>query len=311
MSEFNQLLLLRFSEIGIKSQKTRKWLTNELVKHIRYVLEFFGLKEFEIIREYSRIYVKSKELAKVEKIVTSLVPGIRNVSKVFHCPTDINKIKLIIQKQFFKRLRTHSSFAVKVKRIGEHPFSSMELASEIGAYILETNSDVGIKVDLTSPEYTLNLEVRGEDTFIFEERSEGLGGLPVGCQGKVLILNEGTREDLSNVIQMYKRGANTITCFLKPKDEIEQHIFSTIELLSQLQPKIRKKTNTFFFNEKENVVEKILTLYQDTSSQAIVMSNSVFNELSGSIPVNIPIFVPHLVIEPDNEEIEKVISITI
>jgi len=168
MHKFNStILLVRFSEIAIKSTKTRKWLTTRLVNHMEYILKKYYKEHFEIVREYSRIYVVAENIAKVEKILTTIVPGIANTSQVYHCFTDIEKIKENIQKNFFDKIQKNKEFAVKVRRVGKHDFSSIELAAKIGEYILEKNEE--LKVNLTEPQYTLNIEVRGNDSYIFDQ----------------------------------------------------------------------------------------------------------------------------------------------
>ncbi|MHA2308240.1 MAG: hypothetical protein ACXABJ_03095, partial [Candidatus Heimdallarchaeaceae archaeon] len=47
--------MIRFSEIAIKSSKTRKWLTQRLVDHIKYVLNLKNIKNFNVINDYSRL----------------------------------------------------------------------------------------------------------------------------------------------------------------------------------------------------------------------------------------------------------------
>ena len=46
----------------------------------------------------------------------------------------------------------------------------------------------GSKVDLSNPDFELFVEVRGDETYIFHQIIQGLGGLPVGTQGRVISL---------------------------------------------------------------------------------------------------------------------------
>ncbi len=309
---YQTLLLLRFSEIAIKSQKTRRWLTNQLINHIKYVLMLYNYKDFEIIKEYSRIFIRGNNLQIAENIITSLVPGIKSVSYVFHIPTDKTKIKKIILDNFLPKIRSYSTFAVKVKRVGKHHFTSVELAAELGEYILDNLKDTEIRVNLTNPDYTLKMEVRDDDTYVFDEKTLGLGGLPAECQGKVLVISDKiSKEEVSITLQMYKRGANTLFYYFGDRESIEEEKFYSLNLLLHLQQKLIKKAATndlIIFGEMN--IEKIIDLYKKEEIHAIVMSKELFYKLERSIPINIPIFVPHLVWPINNKELKRIEEMT-
>ncbi|MHA1115564.1 MAG: THUMP domain-containing protein [Candidatus Heimdallarchaeaceae archaeon] len=309
MNDYPHLLLVRFSEIGIKSKKTRQWFTSILVNHIRYCLNYFNIQDFRVSNQYSRIFVSTDELEKAERIVSAFVPGVKSISKTIKCPSELEEIKNVIEKQLLNEIQTHSSFAVRVKRVGTHPFTSMELAAEIGSFILEKCSSKQLKVDLTSPEYTLFIEVREKDAYLFHAKEEGLGGLPVGCQGRVLILVEGKKEDLANILKMYQRGANTTICSFKPRDDFNKTFLNFIELILDLQSKSSKEQHLLFIESQKDRVEEILSLYSRSNSKAIVMSKNLFYQIEQKLPVTIPIFVPDIAERPDFKKIDKILKI--
>ncbi|MHA1866697.1 MAG: THUMP domain-containing protein [Candidatus Heimdallarchaeaceae archaeon] len=308
MKNNQHLLLVRFSEIGIKSKKTRHWFTSILVNHIKYCLNYFNIQDFSVLNQYSRIYILTNELEKAEKIVTSFVPGVKSTSKTIKCPSKLKEIKTTIEKQFLNAIQSNSSFAVRVKRVGTHSFTSMELAAEIGSFILEKCSNNKLKVDLTSPQYTLFIEVREKDAYLFHRKEEGLGGLPVGCQGKVLVLVEGKKEDLTNIIKMYQRGTNTVVCSLKPLKNFDKTYLNFIELILNLQPKMLKEQHLIVLENQKNLIEEIRSYYLLTNSQAIVMSRDLFYWIEQRFPVTIPIFVPDLAEKPDFENVNKILK---
>ncbi len=183
-----------------------------------------------------------------------------------------------------------------------------ELAAEIGSFILEKCSNNKLKVDLTSPQYTLFIEVREKDAYLFHRKEEGLGGLPVGCQGKVLVLVEGKKEDLTNIIKMYQRGTNTVVCSLKPLKNFDKTYLNFIELILNLQPKMLKEQHLIVLENQKNLIEEIRSYYLLTNSQAIVMSRDLFYWIEQRFPVTIPIFVPDLAEKPDFENVNKILK---
>ncbi|MEG1997674.1 MAG: tRNA uracil 4-sulfurtransferase ThiI, partial [Clostridiales bacterium] len=51
--------------------------------------------------------------------------------------------------------------------------------------------DERYQADMHHPEFTLNIEIRGEGNFVYGESIPGAGGLPVGCGGKAMLLLSG------------------------------------------------------------------------------------------------------------------------
>lgn len=68
---------------------------------------------------------------------------------------------------------------LNVERVGAHDFSSQEMAAFCGSVVVRK---LGCPVDLTSPEFTIYVEVRDGETFIYHEKISGPGGLPLGTQ---------------------------------------------------------------------------------------------------------------------------------
>ncbi|MFW9853138.1 MAG: THUMP domain-containing protein [Candidatus Thorarchaeota archaeon] len=299
------MVMIRFSEIAIKSSKTRRWLTNQLINHINYILDSYNFHDFQIIKEYSRIFIKTEEPEKVCRIISVLVPGVASTSIVFHATTNLDQIQKVIQLHFSQDIRRSKTFAVRVKRTGKHSFTSIELAAKLGEYILKNNSDIQLKVDLSNPEYVLNVEVRDDDTYIFDKIVKGLGGLPTGCQGRALVIVEGTTEDVSNIIQLYKRGVSTIIYSLENKINLSSDFRKNVEGILALQNNLKIKERKINYDGKE---VEILAFYTEYKCLAIGVSKTLFERISKIIPLTIPLLVPHLVTEIDYEEIKKITS---
>lgn len=311
MSEFLSMVMVRFSEIAIKSSKTRKWLTSRLISHIDFLLKAHKIEDFQIIREYSRVFVESTVNKKVESIIASLVPGAVSTSEVFQCSSNIDEINLCVEKQFFSKFIKKSTFAVKAKRTGKHSYTSVELGAEVGEFILENNVDKELRVNLTNPDYLLNIEVRDDKAYVFDETQRGLGGLPVGCQGKVLVLVSGEQEDISNIIQLYKRGAVTLIYSLQKLSEIDEKYKESIDLILKLQPQLKEKERKINFIEEDFDVNDLLEFYSNTECLGLTVSKKIFEKYEKVFPVTLPIFIPHLVTDIDDGEIANILAAVI
>ena len=300
-------VMIRFSEIAIKSSKTRKWLTQRLVDHIKYVLKLKNIENFYVINDYSRLFVETDEPERVSEYISALIPGTASLSIVHRCNTDTKAMEKIIDKSYKDKIRKSASFSVRVRRTGNHLFTSVELAARLGEYIIDSNSDIQLKVNLTNPDYSIQFDVRGETTYIFDEVKSGLGGLPVGCQGNVLVIASGEEEDIANIIQLYKRGANTIIFSIGKREDLSQKFINQIKEILILQPKTRKLRNNIFYTKNELDIQEILEYYNKYECKGISVSKKLFSEISSMFPVTTPLFVPHLVSAIDRKDLENFI----
>jgi len=103
------------------------------------------------------------------------------------------------------RLPAGASFAVRGRRTGSHPFTSQELARDLGGDVLDRFPDRHLRVDLEHPEAELFVEVRGPRTYLYFDRVAGPGGLPLGVAGRLVAFVDGPRGALGAWLMM-KRG---------------------------------------------------------------------------------------------------------
>ena len=95
-------------------------------------------------------------------------------------------------------------FAVRARRSGERRgWSSQEMAATVGHHVLEARPD--LVVDLSTPEWTIDLLMVPDGCWWQHRRIAGPGGLPIGVQGAVLGVL-GTFEDLARAWLVSRRG---------------------------------------------------------------------------------------------------------
>ncbi|MBY9001564.1 MAG: hypothetical protein KGD64_11645, partial [Candidatus Heimdallarchaeota archaeon] len=146
-------------------------------------------------------------------------------------------------------------------------------------------------------------DIREGTTYVFDQITKGLGGLPVGCQGKILVIIDGENEDIANVLQLYKRGAITVIYSIKEFPQYPKTFQDSITKLLALQPNLRKSEKIFSSILPQLNSEEILGIYQKTQCLSMAVSKSNFEKISDMIPVSIPIFVPYLVEKVNEKEI--------
>lgn len=196
-----KLILIKYGELTTKKDN-RKFFVKTLENNIKNKLKNY---QIEIESSMSRMYITYNESDELE-IIDNLkkIFGIHSIvicDKVNTNEDEIkNKVLEILKDKQFK------TFKVSTKRSDktfEH--TSMEFNNIIGGLVLK-NFDC--KVDVHNPELNLEIEIRKEGTFIYNKEFNGLGGYPVGIQGKgLLMLSGGIDSPVAGYLAL-KRGVN-------------------------------------------------------------------------------------------------------
>ena len=202
------LIIARYGEVGLKSNRVRRRFENRLKNNIRASIDA------EVKISQARIYIFPNDyddaIEKLERIfgIVSYSPAV-STKATFE---DIeNSVSIYADKLHDEGLLDENTkFAISCRRVGNHEFSSQEMAAFAGAVVVRKYSS---PVDLTNPELTIYLEVRDDDAYIFHEKIEGPGGLPLGTQGKVVALvSSGIDSPVASYLMM-KRGCQVIALY--------------------------------------------------------------------------------------------------
>ncbi|MEM2214212.1 MAG: tRNA uracil 4-sulfurtransferase ThiI [Candidatus Nezhaarchaeales archaeon] len=184
---FDTVIVRYGAEIGVKSSRTRAEYDKLLIKSMKARLKADGLSLEKIERRFGRIYVRTT-MPKEVALSLSRVFGISSTSPAISCKASLDEISNVALKLAEERGGCDVKFAVRCRRIGEHSFTSIDVSKHVGAKILESMKDKGWRVDLDQPDFTINIEIRGNEAFLYVDVVEGVGGLPQGSQGGLLCL---------------------------------------------------------------------------------------------------------------------------
>ena len=200
-------VLVRYCEIGLKSTPVRRRFESILRNNMLTMLAADGIESL-ITYADARFYIETED---VEGCVASVkkIFGIASLSVTEVCSSDMDDICSTAADYSEGRLKEGESFAVKARREGSQPYTSMEVGKEAGSAIFLRNEHLGIKVDLTNPDHTFYIEVRNNRAYVFDEYVTCPGGLPLGSQGRV---SADVHDDrgLVSAWMMMKRGCRVI-----------------------------------------------------------------------------------------------------
>lgn len=198
--------LIKYGEIGIKG-KNRHLFEDALVHQIKYALKPVE-GEFLITKEQGRIYIDTLGEYDYEETIESLqrVFGIVGICPVVQIEDEgfeklAEDVIAYMEKRYPDKNKT---FKVNARRARKnYPMTSMELNAAIGEKILKEFPEM--KVDVHKPDIMINIEIRKKIN-LYSEIIPGPGGMPVGTNGKGMLLLSGGIDSPVAGYMIAKRG---------------------------------------------------------------------------------------------------------
>ncbi|MDY3250136.1 MAG: tRNA uracil 4-sulfurtransferase ThiI [Candidatus Choladocola sp.] len=198
--------LIKYGEIAIKG-KNRHLFEDALVRQIVHALKKVEGK-FYVYKEQGRIYIDCETEYDFDEIIEALkcVFGIVGICPVMK--TEDKGIEELGNEviEFLDNVYDiqHQTFKVVTRRARKsYPIESMEVNCELGGRILEAFP--GMRVDVHNPDITLHVEIR-EKIYIYSKIIPGPGGMPVGTNGKAMLLLSGGIDSPVAGYMICKRG---------------------------------------------------------------------------------------------------------
>lgn len=235
--------LIKYAEIGIKG-KNRYIFEDALVKQIKNALKDIE-GTFDVSKEQGRIYVNADGEFDFDDASEALkrVFGIAGI-----CPV------VIVDDEGYEKLSQdiiryveqvypdkHKTFKVNVRRAKKtYPMTSMEANCKLGEDLLNQFSE--LKVDVHHPDIMLNVEIR-DKIYIYSEIIPGPGGMPVGTNGKAMLLLSGGIDSPVAGYMIAKRGVQIEAVYFHAppytSDRAKQKVVDLAKLVAKYSGPIR------------------------------------------------------------------------
>ena len=203
-----QSFLIKYAEIAIKG-KNRHLFEDALVSQICHALrEVDG--EFNVRKEQGRIYVEAESEFDYEETVEALqhVFGIVGICPVIMAQDEGFAALAQMVVAHVKEVYGDKSLTFKVdarRARTNYPMTSMEINAELGGRILDACPNMS--VDVHDPDVMVHVEIRNQIN-IYSSEIPGPGGMPVGTNGKAMLLLSGGIDSPVAGYMIAKRGVS-------------------------------------------------------------------------------------------------------
>jgi thiamine biosynthesis protein ThiI len=200
----DKVISISLGEIVLKGLN-RKYFENKLIDNIKRALK--GLGDYKIYKEQGKIYIEGLENAE-QTVINRLTKifGIIYVSPCIRTSTDLEDIKKASITLLKEKINEEgiTTFKVNTTRSDKrYPLISPEVSRIVGGSILEKIANV--KVDVVSPKINVYIDIK-ENAYVYIDKFKSRGGLPIGTNGKGLLLLSGGIDSPVAGYMMAKRG---------------------------------------------------------------------------------------------------------
>ena len=200
-----EILLCKYGEIVLKGAN-RKYFEDMLAKEMKKRAANYG--KFNVYRSQSTLYIEPMdELADIDGMfeAASKVFGIVAIARAAVCEKNMEDIARVAAEYIPAFLDGKRTFKVEAKRSDKSfALDSMEISREIGGVILEACPR--IRVNVHNPDVVVKVEIREYGAYVSAGQFPGAGGMPVGTNGKGLLLLSGGIDSPVAGYMMAKRG---------------------------------------------------------------------------------------------------------
>ncbi len=205
MDKIKEILLCKYGEIVLKGAN-RRFFEDKLAKELRFRAAKFGA--FKVTQSQSTVTIEPQDAdADIDGMFDAArkVFGITSVCRCAVAEKNMASIKDITERYIPAFLDGIKTFKVEAKRSDKtFPLTSPQISEEIGGVIL--SAVPRLRVNVKNPDVVVKVEVREEYAYIHAGDFRGAGGMPVGSNGKGLLLLSGGIDSPVAGYMMAKRG---------------------------------------------------------------------------------------------------------
>lgn len=237
-----RVLSVSLGELILKGLN-RKYFEDKLIKEMKRAIKDIGYEN--IYKEQGKIYIEAEEsdFPQMIKRLTKVF-GLVSISPCIKISTkDIGEIEEAVIQVMKEKLSKENvkTFKILTRRADKKfPLKSPEFSSKMGGVVLREFSE--LTVDVHNPEVYVYVDIK-VNAYIYTDKVKGSGGLPIGTNGKALLLLSGGIDSPVAGYMMAKRGLE-INCvhyhsYPFTSERAEEKVKDLAKILSRYTGKFR------------------------------------------------------------------------
>ncbi|MDY6774576.1 MAG: tRNA uracil 4-sulfurtransferase ThiI [Halobacteria archaeon] len=232
-------VLVRYGEIGNKSSSVRSRLQRLLADRIRLTLDDREIEYNGIEVEWGRLFVDCDNVVDAAEAVADVF-GVVRTSPAVRVDPEMDEMENAAVSLVKAVGFDSGKFAVRPRSAGDHSFDSEDMGRKIGDAVWEAVEEP--EVDLDDPELSVGVEAREDAAYVYVEEMEGVGGLPVGSQGRTVGLVSGGIDSPVAAWYSLRRGSSLVPIYLDLDPLVGEDHFErarlAVEALSRYAPDV-------------------------------------------------------------------------
>ena len=199
------LLSVSFGELFLKGKNRNKFF-KAAIDNIKRNIKDIGYEDMYL--ESSKLYIKADKndfddlIRQIKKVF-----GIIYISEIKRCDKKIESIEYALKEILDNMDIKNKSFKVITNRVDKtFEIKSPEFSQMMGGFILKNYAkENNLKVDVHNPDFKVFIDIK-KYAYVYANRHEGIGGLPLGSSGNGLLLLSGGIDSPVAGFMMAKRG---------------------------------------------------------------------------------------------------------
>ena len=267
-------IIVRYGELSTKG-KNRKDFTKQLNQNIKKRLSAFVTLEYKMLHDGIYISLNNENFNEVKDALKDVF-GYSYFAGCILIEKDIEKLKEVALK--LANNNDYKTFKMQTRRADKQfPIRSDEINRIIASHILKNTE---LKVDVHNPDLTIYVVVEHDDILIMDNKIKGIGGYPVGINGRALVMTSGGIDSPVACYMTMKRGLR-IECI---------HFASEPYTSKQAKNKVLKLAKLLSVYQEDIIVHVIpftklqLAIYENASeSYAITLMRRMMYRIADRI----------------------------
>jgi len=250
-----QYIIIHYGEIYLKGGN-RKFFEDKLIKNIELALQDLGTIWLRHVA--GRIIILIEPDWDLDAIKEKLLKvfGIEYFTFAWNSQQDIKQIEKDLLS--LVKSRKFKSFRITTRRTNKKfPLHSQEVDKELGEIVVRKMKK---KVDLENPDLNCHLDIVRDYVFIYFDKYECRGGLPVGVSGKLLCLLSGGLDSPVAANLMQKRGAQIVfvnfDAYPATPKENQEKVEDLVKVLNKYQAESKLYMVPFLAIQQE-IIKKV------------------------------------------------------